>query len=149
MNYLAGLDRAGEALASLQDDKAEAAVKLRAEILTRQGRWPAVANTLRELLPEDLPAGQAVSPAARSTLVNMAVALTLAGDKPALQRLRARYGEAMAAAPDGDTFAMLTEDKSVEGQAPITEVLARAAQAEAFLSAYRKRLADGQLSQLN
>ncbi len=146
---LAGIDRAGEALALLKDDKAEAAVKLRAEILTREGRWPAVAEALSELLPEDLPAGQAASPAVRSALLSMAVALTLAGDKPGLRRLKVRYGEAMAAAPEGKTFAMLTDDKSVEGQAPITEVLARAAQAEAFLSAYRKRLADSQLSQLN
>lgn len=146
---LAGVDRADEALALLKDDGSEAALRLRAEILTRLGRWTGVAEALGRLLPESFAEGQAAEAAQRGTVLSIAVAQTLAGDRNGLRRLKQRYGKAMAGTSEGETFTLLTEEKTVEGQAPITEVLARADHAEAFLTAYRKRLADGQLSQLN
>lgn len=146
---LSGLDRGDEALKILAGDSSEAALRLRAEIQTRLGRWAGVAETLGRLLPAQLAEDEAVRAGQRGTLLSLAVALTLAGDNTGLQSLDGRYGTALAGTAEGETFKLLVDAGAAAGQAPIAEVLARAEHAEAFLTAYRQRLTGGQLSQLN
>ena len=146
---LAGVNRGEEALKILKTEESRAALELRAEIETKLGRWGAVAKTLSRLLPEALAEGEMPSAAGRKTILSVAVALTLAKDQAGLQALKQRFGASMARTAERETFALLVDAEVGGGTAPVAEVLTRAGHAEAFLTSYRKRLADSQLSQLN
>ncbi len=146
---LAGLERDGEALRLLTGDSSPTGIQLRAEILSRRGDWAAAAAAFAQLLPPSPEPGAVLSEEAARAVTNVAVALALAGDRRGLKYLDRRFGAAMAATPDGATFALLAQDRP-PGDAPsIAEVLARAERAEAFLAAYRRRVSGGQLSELN
>ncbi|MDJ0944147.1 MAG: hypothetical protein QNJ30_11810 [Kiloniellales bacterium] len=145
---LAGVNRGAEALKIIEAETSRAALELRAEIETKLGRWAAVAKTLSRLLPETPAEGELPPEPGRKTILSVAVALTLAKDRAGLQALKQRFGASMARTAERETFALLV-DAEAGGGAPIAEVLSRAGHAEAFLASYRKRLADGQLSELN
>ncbi len=146
---LAGVNRGEEALKILKAEESRAALELRAEIETKLGRWGAVAETLSRLLPEAPAEGELPSGPGRKTILSVAVALTLAKDQAGLRALKQRFGASMARTAERETFALLVDAEVGGGTAPVAEVLTRAGHAEAFLTSYRKRLADSQLSQLN
>ncbi len=146
---LAGVNRGAEALKILKAETSPSALELRAEIETKLGRWAAVAKTLSRLLPETPAEGELPSEQGRKTILSVAVALTLAKDQAGLKDLKQRFGASMARTAERETFALLVDAEVGGGTAPVSEILARAGHAEAFLASYRKRLADGQLSQLN
>ena len=73
-----------------------------------------------------------------------AIAYDLAGEAIGLERLKAKFSEAMAASPDARTFALLTGTDPTRAPG-FRAIAARASKAEtlsAFLAEYRKRYPD-------
>jgi hypothetical protein len=82
-------------------------------------------------------------------VLNLAVAHTLAGDRPALEALRAEWGAAMSAGPHAEAFTLLAEDLDPDSVATIAQQLAQVDRVQAFMASYRERLRETQLSDLN
>ena len=146
---LAEMDRQDEALVQLGTDDSLEALRLRSEILWSQQNWSAAAILLARLVPEKPPADRALTGVEVESLINLAVALTLAGDGERLRELGKTYVKAMADSPYSATFVLLVGDLEPGRTKSIAEELAQAQQAESFLAGYRKRLQHANLSELN
>lgn len=144
---LSDLDRAPQGLALLQGDESLDAQRLRAEILWAQRDWAAASVALGASLPEpsDMPLDATLS----GQVLNLAVALTLAGDQERLTELRNTWGDAMVAGPHSEAFALLAEELDPGSVATIAQQLAQVDRVQAFMATYRERLQETQLSGLN
>jgi hypothetical protein len=76
--------------------------------------------------------------------VRAAIAYDLAGEAIGLERLKAKFSEAMAASPDARTFALLTGANATRapGFRAIAAQVTKADTLSAFLAEYRKRYPD-------
>lgn len=137
---LAELGRTAEALGVLDGDDSADGLRLRAEILWRQRDWPGVAEALAKILPGRVDIESGLSESDSRLVRNLAVALSLGGDRAGLEELARRFSVAMAETPYGEAFALLTEGVDQAGQRSISEQLARVEAAEAFMSRYRESL---------
>lgn len=140
------LGRYDSALSELGRDDDPEAWRLRADILWAKRDWTAAAAALGRLVPpapaQDTPFAEAESRA----VVDLAVALTLAGEGDKLLTLGKAYGEVMRTQPAGQTFALLIGDPQPGQSKSIAEELAQVAQVEAFMTSYRERLQQQQAS---
>ena len=144
---LADSDRQDEALALLEGDNASDALQLRAEILWKQRNWKDAGLALARLVPAD-PPERALNTKESRAVLNLAVALTMADDRPALELLSESYREIMQDTPEADSFALLAGDLLGEDVKSISEELAQIGQIQDFVSSYRKQLNSTQLSEL-
>ncbi|WP_282607980.1 lipopolysaccharide assembly protein LapB [Pelagibius sp. Alg239-R121] len=144
---LAEAGREDEALALLDGDNASDALQLRAEILWKQRNWKDAGLALARLVPAEPPEG-ALSRKDSQAVLNLAVALTMADDRPALELLAESYREIMAETPEAQSFALLTGDLIGNDVKSISEELAQIGQIQDFVSSYRKQLNSTQLSEL-
>jgi len=106
---LAGAGRDDEALAVLGRDDTLDADLLRAKILRRKGDWARAAGVMRRILDAtrgSQAAGTLDERQARDVL-DLAVALTLAGSDPQLAQLDEEFNRAMATTPLKDAFRLL------------------------------------------
>lgn len=103
--------RSAEALALLEGDRSRESTLARADMLWQLGEWQGAADALGALLgPADATTVPDKLDAKRAGLVlNRAIALTLAGDRPTLQALAAEYGQAMAETSAAEPFKLLTD----------------------------------------
>lgn len=103
--------RSAEALALLEGDSSRESTLARADMLWQLGEWQGAADALGALLqPADGQTAPAELDSTQAGLVlNRAIALTLAGDRPALQALAATYGPAMAQTSEAEPFELLTD----------------------------------------
>ncbi len=85
----------------------------------------------------------------RRTVINLAIAHTLAGARAALNDLARRYGAAMAGTPEAETFTLLISDFDRPQIGAITQELADVDRVQAFLAGYKARLAEAGLSGMN
>ena len=136
---LLDLDRQAEALAALGADEGVGALRLRARILWRREDWPATALALERLVPAFPPAEGPLGDAEAEDVVNLAVALTMAGERKKILALGRAYTEAMARGPHKETFTFLVGDLEPGRVKSIAEELAQVEEVEAFLASYRKR----------
>ncbi len=146
---LSDLGRSAEALALLEGDSSLDALRLRAEVLWAERDWASAAVALAATLP---PAGEATETLPVETsgqVLNLAVAYTLAGERQELQSLRQAWAPAMAEGPHAEAFALLAEDLDPQSVATIAQQLAQVDRVQAFMSSYRARLRETQLSDLN
>jgi len=127
------------ALSLLSGDDSTDGLRLKADIWSDNGDWSKAATALRRLLPAPAPAGEALESGNAQKVMRAAVALTLAGDRTGLERLRGRYGRGMTETRHAETFELLTGD-SATGLDAITQQLDGVDNAVTFLDAYRKRL---------
>lgn len=134
--------RGDEALAALEGDSTSEALRLRAEILWRQGDWPAAALVLAQLVP-DAPPARPLNDAQSDMVMKLAVASTMAGDAERLATLNAAYGEAMKGTESASAFAVLVRESGTGAGAPIARQLAEVAEFETFLADYRAGLKSG------
>jgi tetratricopeptide (TPR) repeat protein len=134
--------RGDEALAALEGDSTSEALRLRAEILWRQGDWPAAALVLAQLVP-DAPPARPLNDAQSDMVMKLAVASTMAGDAERLAALNAAYGEAMKGTESASAFAVLVRESGTGAGAPIARQLAEVAEFETFLADYRAGLKSG------
>lgn len=145
---LSDLGRAGEALAALEGDDSLEAEQLRADIHWNQREWPQAVDSLSKLIPL-LPPRRQMAEDESQLVVNLAVALMLAGETVELEDLNRRYGAAMAKGPHADTFNLLVGDGDKTAVASIADELSKVAAAQDFMTNYRERLTEGNLSQFN
>jgi len=137
---LSQLGHYDSALSELGRDDDPAALRLRADVLWAKRDWPAAAIALGRLVPPAPPKDQPFAEAESRTVVDLAVALTLAGEGDKLRTLGKAYGEVMQTQPAGQTFALLIGDLQPGQTKSIAEELAQVAQVEAFMNSYRERL---------
>jgi hypothetical protein len=142
---LAEAGRENEALALLDGDDASDALQLRAEILWKQRNWKDAGLALARLVPAQPPERPLTAVESQSVL-NLAVALTMADDRPALELLSESYRGAMKDSPQADSFGLLAGDLIGTNVKSISEELAQIGQIQDFVSSYRKQLNGTQLS---
>ncbi len=144
---LAEANREDEALALLEGDTAADALQLRAEILWKQRNWKDAGLALARLVPAEPPKRELSNKEALAVL-NLAVALTLADDRPALELLAESYRDPMDETPQAESFALLSGDLIGNDVKSITEELAQIGQIQDFVTSYRQQLNSTQLSEL-
>ncbi|MCJ2092375.1 hypothetical protein MKK67_07685 [Methylobacterium sp. J-072] len=138
---LSDLTRTDLALETIEDESGSDIERLRADIYWGARRWREAGESHEALLGDAWRAGRPLDEQARADAVRAAIAYDLAGEAIGLERLKAKFSEAMAESPDARTFALLTganPTKTPEFRA----IAARATKAEtlsAFLAEYRKR----------
>ncbi len=136
---LSRLSRYEEALKLINKDPYPEALRLRADILWVQADWRSVAVVLKQLVPEKPRADQLLTKQDSRNVSDLAIALTLSGEDADLAALGEAYKEAMAAGPDGQTFALLADGAAKESSLSIAEQLAAVNKAEEFMVSYRNR----------
>jgi hypothetical protein len=146
---LADLERWDDAQVRLGVDDSAEAMQLRADIFWAQNDWIGAAVVLGRLAPAAPPADRPLSETEREVLVNLAVALTLAGDYAKLRDLGKTFADAMASGPRKHVFALLIGDLESDTVKSIAEELAVVGRVRDFMSSYRERLQKAGLDQPN
>lgn len=138
---LSDLTRTDLALETIEGETGSDIERLRADIYWGARRWREAGESHEALLGDAWRAGRPLDEQARADAIRAAIAYDLAGEAIGLERLKAKFSEAMAESPDARSFALLTganPTKTPEFRA----IAARATKAEtlsAFLAEYRKR----------
>ncbi|MBP1182122.1 hypothetical protein [Methylobacterium sp. PvR107] len=141
---LSDLSRTDLALETIEGESGPDMERLRADIYWGARRWREAGEAHEGLLGEAWRSGQPLDETARSDAVRAAIAYDLAGEAIGLERLKAKFSEAMAASPDARTFALLTGANPTQTPG-FRAIAARATKAQtlsAFLAEYRKRYPD-------
>jgi tetratricopeptide (TPR) repeat protein len=141
---LSDLTRTDLALETIEGESGPDIERLRADIYWGARRWREAGEAHEALLGEGWQSGQPLDEQARADAVRAAIAYDLAGEAIGLERLKAKFSEAMAASPDARTFALLTGANPTRAPG-FRAIAARASKAEtlsAFLAEYRKRYPD-------
>ena len=135
---LLDLDRKDEALAALGADDDPETLRLRTQVLRRQKNWPAAVLVLERLVPDEPPPVRPLREEESKAVVDLAVALTMSGDRKRLRSLGETYKEAMSRGPHAQTFTLLVGDLGSNRAKSVEEELAGVAEIEAFMASYRK-----------
>jgi hypothetical protein len=114
---LSELKRYDEALDLIAVDKSADVAKLRAEIYWQSGKWPEAGKLAESSLDNRWHDAAPLSDEERQTVLRAAIAYSLAGDEPALTRIRARFTAKMRDSGDGEAFAVLTQRIDTHGLA--------------------------------
>jgi tetratricopeptide (TPR) repeat protein len=114
----AGLGEDAKALATIQGDTSAEAEHLRAEIHRKQRDWRAAAQALDRALAGWDPAKQPPTSVQSRTVIDLAVALALAGDDTALADVKRRFGPAMEKTTDADAFRLVATPRSTNPATP-------------------------------
>ena len=106
---LVQLNRPADALAALGDDQSRGADRVRADAYWKTKSWPDAVRVFERLVdvPKD---GEKFSQKDAQIVLNWAAALTLSGDQTGLEKLRGRFGAAMAQTPYAAGFRLIASD---------------------------------------
>ena len=133
-------NREAEAVALLKNNDSRGARMLRADIAMRAQDWAAAAKALMDLLGDPPPQGGKLTVEQSDWLVRAAMAYASADDKTGLDRLAIDYGDAMADAPQKETFHMLTQPEKTSQLRDLAAAQAQISQVDMFqnfLNTYR------------
>ena len=138
---LAGLKQYNAAIDLIADDESSQAALLRAEIAWDSGDWKIAGAKAEEVLGDRYNVSGALLPEERALIMRAAVAYSLGGDEPALDRLRGHYAEKMAASPDGKAFAIVSENIDRQGVAfrDLAKSIAQIDSLQAFMADFKKQ----------
>ena len=100
---LSQLDMNDQAIATLNDMNTRNAVRLKADIYWRSGQWNNAASSLIRLIPPSTT--EEVTPEEAGYILNVAVALKLAGETNALSAFREKYTPLMQTTVLANSFA--------------------------------------------
>jgi tetratricopeptide (TPR) repeat protein len=141
---LSDLTRTDLALETLEGESGPDIARLRADIFWGARRWREAGESHEALLGDAWRPGEPMDDQARADAVRAAIAYDLAGEAIGLERLKAKFSEAMAASPDARTFALLTGANATRapGFRAIAAQATKADTLSAFLAEYRKRYPD-------
>ena len=131
--------RTAEAVAVVAADDSAEGRRILAKIHADAGNWEAAVDVLGGLLPPAPGSAGDLSEDDQQRVLRYAVAATLAGDRGAIERARARYGAAMASGSGAEAFRMLTATDG-EGLSSVDTQLAQVQQAETFVEGFLKSL---------
>ena len=141
---LSDLSRTDLALETIDGETGPDVVRLRADILWSARRWREAGEAHEALLGDVWRSGKALDDAARADVIRAAIAYDLAAEPIGLERLKAKFSDAMAESADARTFALLTSADATK-KPGFREIAQKATSAEtlaAFLAEYRKRYPD-------
>ncbi len=123
---LTNLQRGPAALAlladegGLADDQRTLVQAARLDIAWRIHDWPAAAAVLRDRVGAPPPIGQAIDPAQAQLVIDYGIALALADDRRALDRLAVAFGPSMEETAEANIFAIVTRAEGAAG--PIADL---------------------------
>ena len=138
---LAELKQWDQALDIIAVDASADSKNLRAEIYWESGNWQQAGANSEALISSAAAGEQALSQSDRQNLMRAAIAYSLAGDQPSLNRLRTRFGAKLQGSTDASAFSVITENTDPQGPA-FRDVAARLASVDtlqAFMADFRKR----------
>jgi tetratricopeptide (TPR) repeat protein len=144
-------DDAG-ALLLLDEDESREAEQLRAETFWTAKDWPRAAQSLRNIIRmDDIAQNQPLEPSQAINILNYSIALTLSGNDRGLAQVRERYGAAMRATDLKDAFILIAtpEQFGLIAYDSIPSKVRVAENFQTFLAAYKERLENEALSQIN
>lgn len=145
------LTRFDDAAKLLAGDRSRDAELTRVDIAWRRKDWTAAAQSLTALLADRDKDPAPLTATERQTVLQLAVALSLARDTAGIDRVRDRYGARLVDTPDADAFKVLTaktDPQNVEFR-QLADTIAGVNQLEAFMAEYRAKLQKTKLSALN
>jgi hypothetical protein len=114
---LAGLKRYDAAVNLIADDESRDAKRLRADIYWDSANWKLAGAKLEEILGSRWNESAALADAERDIIMRAAVAYSLGGEEPALDKLREHYAAKMDESADAKAFAVVTERIENQGVA--------------------------------
>ncbi len=135
---LAMQNKHSEALAALGDDDNGEALLLRAEILWEMEDWRAAARALERLVPP-VPGEGLLATEMAGRVMNLTIALTMAGDQVRLMDLFKRYGGHMAETEHASAFHLLAGEVNPKGPESIAEGLKQVDHVKDFYQDYSAR----------
>ncbi|MCJ2104304.1 hypothetical protein MKK70_02665 [Methylobacterium sp. E-041] len=144
---LSDLSRTDLALETIEGEAGPDAARLRADILWSARRWREAGEAHEALLGDAWRSGKVLDDAARADVIRAGIAYDLAVEPIGLERLKAKFSDAMADSADARTFALLTSADATK-KPGFREIAQKATNAEtlaAFLAEYRKRYPDASL----
>ncbi|MBE7245548.1 MAG: hypothetical protein INR63_11390, partial [Actinomycetospora chiangmaiensis] len=141
---LSDLTRTDLALETIEGESGPDIERLRADIYWGARRWREAGETHEALLGEAWRSAQPLDDQSRADAIRAAIAYNLAGEAIGLERLKAKFSEAMAASPDARTFALLTgaDPTHTPGFRAVAAQATKAETLSSFLAEYRKRYPD-------
>ncbi|MGF1639709.1 MAG: hypothetical protein ACFCUO_02035 [Rhodospirillales bacterium] len=129
---LAETGRRDLALAALEGDDSEEADLLRADIFWDAEDWIRAGEVFRRIVAaEGARPGAGLSDEQAAPVLNLAVALTLAGNERAVARLRSDYERAMDTTSYGDAFRLIVDGEPVD-PSQARRIASRVGKAERF-----------------
>lgn len=129
---LFGSGKAPEALDLLKDDYSDPATRLRADIFWKTRKWSEAAIALDALVGPPPAAGTKLDGEKTALILRRATALALAADRAGIADMRVKFGEAMAATPDANTFQLLTRPEMAGGLPDRATLSGRVAEVDLF-----------------
>ncbi|MDD4615562.1 MAG: hypothetical protein PHW76_00345 [Alphaproteobacteria bacterium] len=135
------LNKVTEANALLKDNTSVDTIMLRADMATREQKWPEAAKTLMTLVGQPPAQGLSLSPEKAGWLVNAAIAYALANDQVSLDKLAIDYAPAMEKNVQNATFLMLTRPEKTGQLRDLAAAQTQLSQVDifqGFLNNYRK-----------
>jgi tetratricopeptide (TPR) repeat protein len=134
-------DDGDAALALLQGDDSALAEAARLDIAWRSQNWPLAAEVLAGRIGDPPPMGEPMPEEQAEQVASYALALAMADDRAALDRLEARFGPAMEGTQQAETFALITRSSTagepLAGLAAVRRQVAEVDMFENFLETYR------------
>ena len=141
---LSDMGRFNHAVELLEDDVSPEAELLRANIYWDADNWPETGRVYESILESKWGTDEALPNDARASVMRMAIAYALVDDKPALERIRRKFGVQMTASPDAQAFNIATGDLALRGVA-FRDVLRRVNSIdtfESFMTDFKNRFGD-------
>ncbi|WP_429912388.1 hypothetical protein [Glycocaulis sp.] len=143
---MAGIGRADHALEMIGDDDSAPARRLRADIAWEQRDWAGAARGLEAVLGARWREDGPLTDTESRDVMRAAIAYALVGDSGSLERIEARYGEAMATTRHRGGFSLVTTELPAPGDRRLTELvssLASRGTMDAFLAGFARRFEAG------
>jgi hypothetical protein len=136
---LAALKQWDSALDVIALDPTPESAKLRADIYWQSGNWELAGEKAEALLGQ--PTSAPLANAERETLMRAAISYSLAGNQPALDRLRTSFGAKLQGGPEATAFTLVTQKADTQGIAfrDLAAHIASIDTLETFMSDFRKR----------
>ncbi|PJK28244.1 tetratricopeptide repeat protein [Minwuia thermotolerans] len=139
------------ALALLNGLEGEDVNDVRTEILWRARKWQRAAVSLSTRLVELRTTNKELDTEARQDILRFAIASSLAGDRPALERIRDDFTIRMQDKPEWPAFQVVTsvDQRETAEFRNLAAEIAQVGRFEQFMTAYREKLRDTPLSAIN
>jgi len=138
---LAALKQWDQSLDLIAVDEASDTRRLRADIYWESGNWAIAAQKAEELVGDRWSDANPLSADERQELMRAAIAYSLAGDEPSLDRLRKHFSAKMNTSPDASAFAVVTQNIDMQGVAfrDLAGRIASVDTLETFMQDFKKR----------
>ena len=147
----AAMGKYQDALNSLVGEKSREARLIRSDIYWRSKDWVNASGTMQAILGERWKDDTPLADEERHHVMRLAVALSLADDRAAVQRVRKSYQALLQSTPDADAFEIVTRDvdpSTVEFR-KVAAAVAQIDTLESFMSRYSGSEGSDQVEAVN